>query len=338
MLKTTNKTETKEKNDVGNQGEYMAKVLWYYGLIEHVCQGNEHIMCPFHQDVNPSMLVNLTKGNYYCFGCESSGDALKFVQQMEYKLNGLNELEGCKKYFQILKSKKCNNISLPANEKPVHNSRELYAEAYDYYHGLSKTRWKPSTKDKQQREIVDYMGKRGFDCTTLNKCGCKVNYNQSYGMIFPMMDNGKFKGWVCRTMNPQVEKRRKYLYNKGFRRRTTLVGDYANCDVVFVVEGYMDRLKFIQFGVDNVVATLGWKMSGLQYKKLQKVNPNMIVVSALDNDTCGKKGSAYLQKLFGDRYVRFKYLKGIKDPGEMNKQQFDKMYRRTMEEVKQKQL
>lgn len=315
------------------QGEQLAKVLWYYGLIEHVCQGNEHIMCPFHKDINPSMLVNLTKGNYYCFGCESSGDALKFVQQMESKLNGLNELESCKKYHQILKSKKCNNITLPVYEKSVQGSKELYAEAYDYYHGLSKIYWKPNTKDGQQKEIIQYMGKRGFDCRTLNKSGCKVNYNQNYGMIFPMMDNGKFKGWVCRTMDPEVEQRRKYLYNKGFRRRTTLVGDYADCDVVFVVEGYMDRLKFIQYGVDNVVAILGWKMSGLQYKKIKRANPNMIVVSALDNDKCGKKGSAYLNKLFGDRYVRFKYLKGIKDPGEMSKEQFDRMYRCTMKRV-----
>ena len=59
----------------------------------------------------------------------------------------------------------------------------------------------------------------------------------------------------------------------------------------------------------------------------------MIVVSALDNDECGKKGSKYLHKLFGDHYVRFQYLKGIKDPGEMDQKQFSKMYSRTIKEV-----
>ena len=98
----------------------------------------------------------------------------------------------------------------------------------------------------------------------------------------------------------------------------------------------MDRLKFVQYGVDNVVAILGWKMSDIQYRKIKRANPNMVVVSALDNDKCGKKGSAYLEKLFGDNYVRFQYMKGIKDPGEMSKEQFNKMYRRTANKIKSK--
>lgn len=317
-------------SNVHNQGEQLVKVLWYYNLLEHVCQGKEQIVCPFHEDINPSMTVDLDHGSYFCFGCQEAGDALKFVQKMEAK-NGLNELQGCKKFFQILKSEKCSNVVVQHTEHQQKSSKQLYAEAYDYYHGLSTIEWTNDCKDKDQQQIVKYMAKRGFDCDTLNKCGCKVNYNQSYGMIFPMMDNGKFRGWVCRTMIPEVEQKRKYLYNKGFRRRTTLVGDYQRCDVVFVVEGYMDRLKFIQFGVDNVVAILGWKMSQLQYNKIVEANSNMIVVSALDNDECGKKGSKYLHKLFGDHYVRFQYLKGIKDPGEMDQQQFDKMYRRTQQ-------
>lgn len=317
-------------SNVQNQGEQLVKVLWYYNLLEHVCQGKEQIICPFHEDINPSMTVDLDHGSYFCFGCQEAGDALKFVQKMEAK-NGLNELQGCKKFFQILKSEKCSNVVVQHTEQQQKGSKQLYAEAYDYYHGLSTIEWTNDCKDKDQQQIVKYMAKRGFDCDTLNKCGCKVNYNQSYGMIFPMMDNGKFRGWVCRTMIPEVEQKRKYLYNKGFRRRTTLVGNYQRCNVVFVVEGYMDRLKFIQFGVDNVVVILGWKMSQLQYNKIIKANPNMIVVSALDNDECGKKGSKYLHKLFGDHYVRFQYLKGIKDPGEMDQQQFDKMYRRTQQ-------
>lgn len=317
-------------SNVHNQGEQLVKVLWYYNLLEHVCQGKEQIICPFHEDINPSMTVDLDHGSYFCFGCQEAGDALKFVQKMEAK-NGLNELQGCKKFFQILKSEKCSNVVVQHTEQQQKGSKQLYAEAYDYYHGLSAIEWTNDCEDKDQQRIVKYMAKRGFDCDTLNKCGCKVNYNQSYGMVFPMMDNGKFRGWVCRTMIPEVEQKRKYLYNKGFRRRTTLVGDYQRCDVVFVVEGYMDRLKFIQFGIDNVVAILGWKMSQLQYNKIVEANPNMIVVSALDNDECGKKGSKYLHKLFGDHYVRFQYLKGIKDPGEMDQQQFDKMYRRTQQ-------
>ena len=142
-----------------------------------------------------------------------------------------------------------------------------------------------------------------------------------------MLDNGKFRGWVCRTMRKDIEAKRKYLYNEGFSRANTLVGNYGSEKYVFVVEGYMDRLKFIQYGIDNVVAILGWKMSAEQERKLKEKGITH-VISALDNDECGRKGTKYLQTIF--KVTRFTYLKGIKDPGEMSEEKFEKMYRRTM--------
>ena len=177
------------------------------------------------------------------------------------------------------------------------------------------------------------MTKRGFKSGTLHKCKAKVTYNKSYGIIFPMLDNGKFKGWVCRTMRKDIEKRRKYLYNEGFSRATTLVGDYGTKDYVFVVEGYMDRLKFVQFGEDNVVAILGWKMSPQQIQKLKDKGITK-VISALDNDECGRKGTKFLEQHF--KVTRFKYLKGVKDPGDMTQELFDKMFKKTMEIYKTK--
>jgi DNA primase len=96
----------------------------------------------------------------------------------------------------------------------------------------------------------------------------------------------------------------------------------------------MDRLKFVQFGVDNVVAILGWKMSREQEKKLRDAKVEYII-SALDNDTCGKKGTEYLKNIFPSKVIRFTYLKGIKDPGEMTKELFDKMYTKTMNKLKE---
>ena len=142
-----------------------------------------------------------------------------------------------------------------------------------------------------------------------------------------MIDNGKFKGWVCRTTRKNVEKLRKYLYNEGFSRATTLVGEYADAEILYIVEGYMDRLRFIQNGKKNVVAILGWKMSHEQIEKI-KNSKSKVIVSALDNDECGKKGSEYIKTIFPN-YVRFRYKKGIKDPGEMSDDQFTEMYNKT---------
>lgn len=309
------------------KGTNLAKVLWYYNLIPSTSSLSQKIVCPFHEDVNPSMIVNLDDGSWFCFGCNLSGDAIKFVKLMEAKYNNLNDLQAYKKYLRILKSDKCSGIKLSKSlvkQKPL--QRQLYNEAYDYYHGLKRINW----NDSGEPEVIsarDYMMNRGFSPVTLHKCGAKVTYNQSYGLIFPMLDNGKFKGWVCRTMIKSIEQKRKYLYNEGFSRATTLVGTYGKKNYVFVVEGYMDRLKFVQFGEENVVAILGWKMSPQQIQKLKDKGITK-VISALDNDDCGRKGTKFLQKHFD--VTRFAYLKGIKDPGEMTQESFNKMLKRTM--------
>lgn len=309
-----------------NEGNNLAKVLWYYNLLPDMNTLNPKIICPFHHDARPSMLVNLREGNWYCFGCAKSGDAKRFVKLMNPRLNDLQALS---KYQRILKSDKVSNVNIEALPKRTRaGNKQLYDEAYDYYHGLSKVNWLSPGDSYEVSNALEYMKKRGFSANTLNKCKAKVTYNKSYGLIFPMLDNGKFRGWVCRTMVKKIEQERKYLYNEGFSRANTLVGNYGSCDYVIVVEGYMDRLKFVQNGIDNVVAILGWKMSKEQEQKLRNAGVKYII-SALDNDECGRKGTTYLKTRF--KVIRFCYLKGIKDPGEMTSETFDKMYSRTMQ-------
>lgn len=305
-------------------GVELAKVLFYYGLIPDTSSVEYKIVCPFHNDLNPSMIVNLENGTFFCFGCNVSGDAIRFVELMNKNLNSLQSLL---KFFEILKSTKVEKIDFSKRRKSKKENSELYNIAYDYYYGLSKVDWVTSN-DPDVIQCKMYMKKRGFSAKTLNKCEAKITYNKQYPIIFPMIDNEKFKGWVCRTTNPEVEKKRKYLYNQGFMRRNTLVGKYDDSETVFIVEGYMDRLKFVQFGVTNVVAILGWKMSKEQEDKIKSLGIKH-VISALDNDECGRKGTEYLKTIF-DKVTRFCYNKNIKDPGEMSKDEFDIMYKKTM--------
>lgn len=316
-----------------SEGTKLAKVLWYYNLTPDSTIGKQKIVCPFHDDVNPSLVVNFDDGSWFCFGCNESGDALKFVTLIERTRGKCTDLEACKKFIRILKSDKCSNVYVkPSVAKRQKSNRYMYELAYDYYHGLRSEDWN-SPVSLEANQAAAYMEARGFTTDVLNVAKAKVSYNSSYTLIFPMLDNGKFKGWVSRTMLPEVEKKRKYLYNKGFSRATTLVGNYGTKDYVFVVEGYMDRLKFLQFGIDNVVATLGWKMSLQQIEKLKK-NGVVKVISALDNDTCGKRGTEYLKKHF--EVTKFAYLKGVKDPGEMTERSFDKMLKKTMERFEER--
>ena len=42
--------------------------------------------CPFHKERSPSFSVSESKSMYYCFGCGASGDAVKFVREMNVGL------------------------------------------------------------------------------------------------------------------------------------------------------------------------------------------------------------------------------------------------------------
>lgn len=309
------------------RGTQLAKVLWYYNLMPESSQGSQKIVCPFHDDVNPSMIIDFDEGSWYCFGCNKSGDAVKFVQLLEKQENGLNDLKAYQKFLKIQRSKKCSKISVKSFVKKKRGTKlELLDEAHDFYYCLRSINWL-DIDDEEIAEVCSYMRHRGFRKKTLNKCKAKYTYNKNYPIVFPMLDNGEFKGYVCRTTDKKVEEKRKYLYNEGFSRATTLVGEYGKKKYVFVVEGYMDRLKFVQFGISNVVAILGWKMSNEQIMKLKEAGVTDII-SALDNDKYGRQGTKYLKKFFN--VTRFSYLKGIKDPGDMNKNTFMKMFNRTM--------
>ena len=303
-------------------GRELAKVLHYFGLLEG---DNEFkIICPFHEDINPSMLINLNSGTFYCFGCGLSGDAYNFIRHLFPKLDGLKCL---KVYFRILKSNKVKKLNFVRKKmyKPKSSEKQALIEAEDFYYGLKTINWlKDQSLEKQ------YMRQRGFLPSALNLCKAKLTYKDNYPLVFPMFDMEVFKGWVCRTTTKRIEQQIKYLYNTGFSRANTLVGKY-NSGTVVLVEGYMDWLKFKQFGVTNVAAILGWKVTEQQITKLKTLGVET-VVSALDNDFCGDKGTAYLKNFFN--VVRFKFPQNIKDPGELTRAQFKQAKEETQKLVR----
>lgn len=300
----------------------LAKMLSYSGLLQD--EKVYKIICPFHEDINPSMIVDLNEGNFFCFGCQRSGKAFDFFKFLNPKMD---ELDCLHSYFKALKSKGLNNVKLRKEKSKKlkrKDFKQLYIEAKQYYTGLSKTDWHKKSDEK------DYLVKRGLNPDTLIEHGAKININENYPVIFPIIDNWKFKGWVCRTTDHEVEKKRKYLYNKGFRRANTVAGIYQSKTIV-LVEGYIDFLKARQLGIKNVAAILGWKISENQIEKLKLAGVKNIV-SALDNDEYGDKGTTYLRKYFN--VIRFEYPKGCKDFGDLDKKQFIKVRRKTKRKIK----
>lgn len=309
-------------------GKDLAKVLIYYGLIQGVEQTEFNIVCPFHDDVNPSMRITLDDGSFYCFGCNLSGNAYDFVR---YANPELNELQTCVLLEQILNSEDVKQISVRFKKKRKKNNKQALIEAHDYFYGLRSVDWN-RVETKEQNETLSYMKQRGFNARALNVCDCRINYNIAYPFVFPILDNGEFKGWVGRTTNKYTAKKRKYLYNDGFRKRETLCGNYSKDSVVFLCEGFMDYLSIRTRGkVKNVCALLGWHLSDGQLELLQKQNIK-IVVSALDNDECGEKGTKLLERYF--KVIRFPYPEGKKDCGEMSEEEMKIAVRAIRKELK----
>jgi len=47
--------------------------------------------CPFHEDRHPSLNVSSDKQKFHCFGCQSKGDVIDFIIQVE----NLDTKEAC---------------------------------------------------------------------------------------------------------------------------------------------------------------------------------------------------------------------------------------------------
>ena len=289
-----------------NQPEYLYKVL-----------------CPFHGDKNASLQINKQKCFWYCYGCQAKGDSLELVKAFHptwSELKCLSFLTKLAKKEKIPIYNNSNNI--------IYNNTISFVESIklsqQYYTTLPSVNWyKPNQNSSNAEEAtmcLQYMKQRGFNARILTKCGAKPSLNKYYPICIPLLENGKFMGYVMRTFDKEVEQQRKYMYNRGFRRERTLAGNFTGQSLL-LVEGYLDCLKAQQFGIKNVAAVLGWKLSQTQFKKLRQKGMKQILCG-LDKDEAGNKGYRYLKficKEVGIEVVRIRYPKGIKDFGDLKK-------------------
>lgn len=296
------------------------KVLKYFDIYRP--ENKYKIVCPFHGDKNASLQINVDEGYFFCYGCECKGGAVELYKQF-YKLKNKKDCTDIKAIIQIKKICKGLKNSEQIEYKKPEENRNSINESRDFYYNLPIPNWfKPSKNEIIYEETIQcrkYMNGRGFNNRILFLSGAKPTMNKNYPIVFPLLENGIFRGYVMRTFDPEVEQNRKYLYNRGFRRQKSLPGNYKGYDYIVCVEGYLDCLKAQQIGVKNTVSFLGWKASQNQLTKIKNKGIKL-VICALDNDPSGEKGYRYLKavcKNYGFKVVRLKYPEGIKDFGDI---------------------
>ena len=297
------------------------RILDYYGIYYVRAGSKLRINCPFHTEQNASCYID-KNFSWFCFGCARHGNLTDFLEQIssenKKKFAGLNSLQKMIECATILRKARAGNIAeyikpACAEKKNVQEEKENRLKAWQHYTGLPAVDWGKPLKG-EQGEAQEYILGRGFEPWLLNRSGCKYNYNSRYPLIWPIGDNGRFKGWVARTTAAGQEP--KYLYNHGFFKRDCLAGLYGSSETVVVTEGLLDRLKLNQAGiVKDAVALLGWHMSEQQEQRLKSAGVKRIIC-ALDNDDAGSRGLARLAESFD--VLQWRYPIGVKDLGELS--------------------
>ncbi len=303
-------------------------LLKHYGIFEPL--DKYKIVCPFHEDQNASLQINVSDAFFFCYaGCGAQGSSLELYKNF-YKIQNpgkppVSDLQASIAISKIVGSKfsRAGKVVLEVPVKPKESYRIEINQAREYYYNLPSPCWyRPSKVDAIADESIQcrmYMNGRGFSNRILTQFQAKPSMNKYYPIVFPLLENGIFRGYVMRTFDKEIEEKRKYLYNKGFRRQNALPGSFKNTDTVVCVEGYFDLIKANQIGCKNVVCFLGWKASESHLRKLKKAKVKTIIC-ALDSDEAGRKGYHYLQRIskqYGFKIKRLRYPKGIKDFGDI---------------------
>ena len=282
-------------------------------------QGSNYTaLCPFHAEKTPSFVVSPAKQIYHCFGCGASGDAIKFVMEME-KLSYPEAIEKLASMYNFkLEYTKGNFLQIDVLEK-VNNyyKGELYKNnyAFDY---LKQRGLHDSTIEKFQLGYAPgaQAQMKFFQNANLNKkelisLGVLVESGEYPRLIeritFPIFSqSGKIIAFGGRTITNHPAKYINFTNTKIFNKSKTFYGlNFAREHILrkkeaIIVEGYMDVIMLHQAGYQNAIATLGTALTLDHIPILQKLNPKVII--AYDSDTAGINAALKASKLLYSRY------------------------------------
>ncbi|OYY25454.1 MAG: DNA primase [Thiotrichales bacterium 35-46-9] len=312
--------------------------------------------CPFHNEKTPSFQINPQKGFYHCFGCGAHGDALRFIMDYEH-LDFVSAIEVLASEMGVSVPREQVSAQQQAKEIQQRSEQlqgfALLAQAAQWFvHNL-----KHHAQGAQAIEYLKSRGVTGVvardfaiglapnESMGLQKQFPNVTKAQwlAVGLVaeredgsvvdkfrnriqFPIRDlRGRVVGFGGRIMQAS-EHAPKYLNSpetEFFHKGNMLYGLYEmlqsvrNINRVLVVEGYMDVVALAQFGVRQVVATLGTATTPAHLQLLFKHTSE--IVFAFDGDKAGRKAawkalSVALTQLSGSRSVKFFFLPQDEDP------------------------
>ncbi len=298
--------------------------------------------CPFHNEKTPSFNVSEEKQIFMCFGCGLGGDVFKFIMQVEH-LTFPEAVKFIAERYHIPLPEA--TVSSTAHAGPNKDTlRKVMAEAVDFYHRalLDSKEGQSALKYLQEREItretllrfqlgyspaggqelIRWMERKDFSHEVLEACGLIKRsedtgrvYDRFRGRIlFPITDvQGKtvaFGGRATGDRQPKyLNSPETRLYNKSrnlFGLSFSREGIKAR-DRAILVEGYMDFIIPFQYGVDNLVASLGTSLTPQQVELLGRYTHEVVV--SYDPDSAGLAATQRSLDLFLEADFRVKVVR-----------------------------
>ncbi len=277
-------------------------------------------VCPFHGDTNPSLSVDNEKKFWYCFGCQSGGDAITFVRKQE----GLEFVEA----VQFIAS--LYGIPVPEGARDPGTSRrktvidindaarELFIKVLKSKHGRF---FRDYLKDRgYTKETItayrlgaslntwDFLSKtlvkKGFREDDLAEGGVSLKKRSGQGIVdrfrgrlmIPIIDPlDRTLGFGARAMGDDSPKYLNSPESKVFQKSKILFGlDLAKnacrkTSQLILMEGYTDVMHAHQAGVENCCAVMGTALTKDHLPLVARYAGEVIL--AFDGDEAGVRAT-----------------------------------------------
>jgi len=268
-------------------------------------------LCPFHDDHKPSFTVSPVKQIFKCFSCGAGGDAIKFMMRREQMtfpeaVENLADQVGVK-----LPKRRGDSAAKGGQRKALEQLARWAARTFrDAYE--REDQGKTARDYVQSRDITEETAKKfglGWapdrwdyltqaadadrcDTTGLIKIGLLVERDSGgcydrfrQRLIFPVIDAlGRVIAFGGRTLGDDDAKYLNSPESVLFNKSRMLYGLHLAKDRIVksrtavVVEGYIDCVMAHQFGLSNVVATLGTALTPEHTRILARYAERIILV------------------------------------------------------------
>jgi len=136
------------------------------------------IICPFHNDKNPSLIISPEKNLWHCFGCGAGGDMFAFVAQYE----NLDKKDALKKL-----AKKAGVELQPLTSQNIDKQSENIATINHFELGLKYLDWTANIYhqillkilNNRSHPVSQYCLERGLSLETIKKFKIGYAFNQN---------------------------------------------------------------------------------------------------------------------------------------------------------------